>query len=75
MIRLSTLQARILLHTELKASGMNQSALAAKLGLSTAYISMAINGKRHISGKLLKWLGLRREVTRVISYVLTQRVP
>lgn len=46
----------------------SQKDLAREMGVSEAYVSLVLAGKRQPGPKVLKFLGLRQVVTRTVTY-------
>lgn len=46
----------------------SQKDLAREMGVSEAYVSLVLAGKREPGPKVLKFLGLRQIVTRTVTY-------
>lgn len=51
-----------------RMAGQSLTKTAEELGVSAAYLSMVLNGKRGVGPALLTALGLRREIKNVTQY-------
>lgn len=59
-------EARRLLDTAIKAYG-TRAAFAKKVKLSPGYVSDVMNGRRNIPDKLLKVVGLKRDIVVIAN--------